>query len=66
MYPIAVPLFEESVRQLAHRIWERRMRTGEPGDAQGDWLEARRRLTEWSGSSNVTVLSPPLVTPPKG
>ena len=41
---IAVELSDEEIRTRAYFISERRRRFALPGDADSDWLEARRQL----------------------
>ena len=34
----------ERIRERAHEIYERRTALGQPGDADGDWLQAEAEL----------------------
>jgi hypothetical protein len=43
-------LSDETIRLRAYSISERRRRFALPGDAESDWLEAKRQLLSESGS----------------
>lgn len=43
--PSTAPPSWEEIERRAHQIFEARCRSGRPGDAHGDWLQAERELT---------------------
>jgi len=48
---------DEQIRLRAYFISERRRRFALPGDADSDWLEAKRQLLSDSGPRKVSSLS---------